>query len=82
MLIFEIRKGANMKTNLTGKGAFRTHKSVSPEEIISAGGTTAFGVKAGKNNESLKRALKNSPEPEPFTEEEWTSLMQQVSNDK
>jgi len=71
-----------MKTNLTGKGAFRTHKSVSPEEIIAAGGTTAFGIKAGKNNESLKKALKNSPEPEPFTEEEWASLMQQVANDK
>lgn len=71
-----------MKTNLTGEGAFRTHKSVSPEEIIAAGGTTAFGIKAGKNNETLKKALKNSSEPEPFTEEEWASLMDQMANDK
>ena len=44
-----------MKTNLTGKSAFRAHKSVSPEEIIAAGGTTAFGIKSGKNNDTLKK---------------------------
>jgi len=82
MRIFGSRKEANMKTNLTGKGTSRTHKSVSPEEIIAAGGTTAFGIKAGKNNETLKKALKNSPEPEPFTEEEWAGLLKQMANDK
>ena len=71
-----------MKTNTTNKGAFRTHTTVSPEEIIAAGGTTAFGIKSGKNNETLKKALKNSPKPEPFTEEEWASLMDQMANDK
>jgi len=73
---------ANMKTNLTSKSAFRTHKSVSPEEIIAAGGTTAFGIKSGKNNDTLKKALRNSPKPEPFTDEEWASLMEQMANDK
>jgi hypothetical protein len=82
MRIFGSRKEANMKTNLTGKDASRTHKSVSPEEIIAAGGTTAFGIKAGKNNETLKKALKKSPEPEPFTEEEWAGLLKQMANDK
>ncbi len=83
MFIFDnTRKGGNMKTNATGKGTFRTHKSVSPEEIIAAGGTTAFGIKAGKNNETLKQALKNSAEPEPFTEEEWTKLMEQIASNK
>lgn len=71
-----------MKTNTTNKGAGRKHTAVSPEEIIAAGGTTAFGIKSGKNNETLKKALKNSPEPEPFTEEEWVSLMKQMANDK
>ncbi|MES2107226.1 MAG: hypothetical protein V4577_00665 [Bacteroidota bacterium] len=71
-----------MKTNLTSKSAFRTHKSVSPEEIIAAGGTTAFGIKSGKNNDTLKKALRNSPKPEPFTDEEWASLMEQMANDK
>jgi hypothetical protein len=80
--IFGNRKEADMKTNLTGKGAYRTHKSVSPEEIIAAGGTTAFGIKTGKNNEALKKALKNSAEPEPFTEEEWEGLLKQIANDK
>ncbi|WP_121201106.1 hypothetical protein [Mucilaginibacter gracilis] len=71
-----------MKTNLSDKNGIRTHKSVSPEEIIAAGGTTAFGIKSGKNNETLKKALKKSPKPEPFTEEEWGSLMEQMANDK
>ena len=68
--------------HITNKGVFRTHTTVSPEEIIAAGGTTAFGLKTGKSNETLKKALKKSPKPEPFTEEEWASLMQQMANDK
>jgi hypothetical protein len=71
-----------MKPNAANKGTFRTHNTVSPEEIFAAGGTTAFGLKTGKNNETLKKALKNSPKPEPFTEEEWASLMEQIANDK
>jgi len=72
----------NYSRHTTNKGTFRTHTTVSPEEILAAGGTTAFGLKTGKNNETLKRALKNSPKPEPFTEEEWASLMEQMANDK
>lgn len=71
-----------MKPNTTNKGAFRTHTSVSPEEIIAAGGATAFGLKSGKNNQTIIKALENSPKPEPFTDEEWDSLMKQLSNDK
>lgn len=75
---------SKMKTNsnTANEGAFRTHKTVSPEEIIAAGGATAFGIKSGKNVETLKKALRNSPKPEPFTEEEWDSLMEQMANDK
>jgi hypothetical protein len=71
-----------MKPDTTNNGVFRTHTTVSPEEILAAGGTTAFGLKTGKNNDTLKKALKNSPKPEPFTEEEWASLMEQMANDK
>ena len=70
-----------MKPHITDK-AFETLNTVTPEEIIAAGGPTAFGLKTGKNNETLKKALKNSPSPEPFTEEEWASLMEQMANDK
>ena len=71
-----------MKPKITNKNPFRTHHSVSPEEIIAAGGTTAFGIKSGKNNQSIIKALENSPKPEPFTEEEWDSLIEQLANDK
>jgi hypothetical protein len=68
--------------HITNKRDFRTLTTVSPEEILAAGGATAFGIKSGKNNETLKKALKNSPKPEPFSEEEWASLMEQMANDK
>jgi hypothetical protein len=68
--------------NITDKKVSRTHITVSPEEIFAAGGTTAFGIKSGKNNETLIRALENSPKPEPFTKEEWDDLLNQLANDK
>jgi hypothetical protein len=49
--------------------------------IIKAG-ATAFGIKSGKNSEMLKEALRSSPKGEPFSEEEWASLMEQITNDK
>ena len=70
------------KHSTVNEGGSRVHSTVSPEEILAAGGTTAFGIKAGKNNDTLKKALKSSPQPEPFTEEEWSSLMEQMANDK
>jgi hypothetical protein len=73
-----------MKTNQhTGnEEAFRTHTAVSVEEILAAGGATAFGIKTGKNTEELKKALRNAPKPEPFTEEEWDRLLSQLENDR
>jgi len=66
----------------TNSGLFRTHKTVSPEQIIAAGGTTAFGLKTGKNNESVIKALENSPKPEPFSKDEWKDLLDQIAKDK
>ncbi len=72
-----------MKTDISkSDGSFRTHKSISPEEILAAGGATAFGRRSGKNNETLIKALENLPKPEPFTEEEWTDLMADLEKDK
>ena len=60
----------------------KTHKSYSPDEVLAAGGTTAFGLKMGKTNESLAKALENAPPIEPFSDEEWADLMKQLARDK
>ena len=64
------------------KSLWKTHKSYTPEEVFAAGGTTAFGLKMGKNNETLINALKNAPPIEPFSDEEWAKLMDEVARDK
>ena len=64
-----------------GNSLFRSHKSHSVQEILDAGGTTAFGIKSGKNNETLIAALEKLP-PVDFSDEEWDDLMKQLENDK
>ncbi len=72
-----------MKSNAsTNEGLFKTHKSYTPEEILAAGGTTAFGRKTAKNKLDVIKAIENAPPIEPFTEEEWTDLMGQLAKDK
>lgn len=61
---------------------FKNIKSHSPEEVFAAGGTTAFSLKMGKTNESMIKALENSPPIEPFTDEEWAELMEEMRRDK
>jgi hypothetical protein len=70
------------KHSATDEDIFKTISTVSPEEILAAGGATAFGIKTGKNSEGLKKVLRDSPKPEPFTEEEWASLVEQMAKDK
>ena len=73
-----------MKAKITSPagGLFRTHQAFSPEQILSAGGATAFGRKSGKDNSKLVESLKNSPEAEPFTEDEWNATLKQLKEDK
>ena len=72
-----------MKPNVsTNEDFFKTHKSYTPEEVLAAGGTTAFALKHGKTIEALKKAMAEAPPIEPFTEEEWTDLMDQLAKDK
>jgi len=72
-----------MKTNISEKkSVWKTHKSYTPEDVFAAGGTTAFGLKMGKNNETLVKALQNAPPIEPFTDEEWADLLSELERDK
>jgi hypothetical protein len=61
---------------------FKSLSTVSPEEILAAGGATAFGVKTRKNAQELKKALRDVPKPEPLTDEEWETLVNELENDK
>lgn len=73
-----------MKTEVTSpaSGLFRTHKAYSPEEILAAGGATAFGRKSGKNNTKLIEALSDSPNAEPFSDKEWEDTLKQLQENK
>ena len=64
------------------ENAFKDIKSYSVEEILAAGGTTEFAIKMGKTHENMVNTMKNAPKPEPFTDEEWASLMEQLARDK
>lgn len=69
-----------MKTNTksTSSRLFRSHKTYSPEEILAAGGATAFGRKSGKDNRKLIETLSSSPKAEPFTDKEWEDTLKQL----
>lgn len=73
-----------MKSNTVSAndGLFKSHKTHSVQEILDAGGATAFGIKSGKNNQTLIDALKKSPPIDSFTDEEWNDLLKQLENDK
>jgi len=72
-----------MKPNIsTNEGLFKTHKSYTPEEILAAGGTTAFGRKTAKNKLDVIKAIENAPPIEPFTDQEWADLIDQLAKDK
>ena len=72
-----------MKPEISDSESFwKTHKSFRPEEVLAAGGTTAFANKRKKETEAAIEALKNAPPIEPFSDEEWAKLMHEVARDK
>ena len=78
-----MEKAVNPLLKSPEKYAFKTHESYSPEEIIAAGGTTAFAHKIGKTYQNMMDSIKNAPDFEvEFTDEEWDDLMEQLKNDK
>jgi hypothetical protein len=62
--------------------AFKNIKSYSVDEILAAGGPTAFAEKTGKTFENMLKVMADAPQPEPFTDEEWADLMEQMAKDK
>jgi hypothetical protein len=51
-IFFLIKAKKAMKHNIsTNSGSFKIHPTHSPEEVLAAGGTTAFSLKSNKNTE-------------------------------
>lgn len=73
-----------MKTDkvYTLDNLFEGIKSHSADEILAAGGAMAFGVRSGKNNQKLIEALEKLPPIEPFSDDEWNDLMDELARDK
>lgn len=78
-----MKKTVNALSNSPHKTTFKTYESYSPEEIIAAGGTTAFAHKIGKTYQNSLAKLKEISMPiVDFTDEEWDIMMAQLKNDK
>jgi hypothetical protein len=83
LFIFDLIKQETIKSNIsTNDEGFKAHRAYSPEEVLAAGGTTAFGLKTDKNSTKLINTLKSALPAEPFTNEEWQSLVAQLDKDK
>ena len=61
---------------------FSNLKSYSVDEILAAGGTTAFAEKMGKSAEGLLNTLKNLPEDAFLTDEEFEEAMRTLNQSK
>lgn len=61
---------------------FSKLKSYSVDEILAAGGTTAFSEKIGKSGEGLLAALKKIPKEDFLTEEEFQEAMKTLNESK
>jgi hypothetical protein len=57
-------------------------KSYSVDEILAAGGTTAFANKMGKSAQSLLDYLKGIPKEDFLTEEEYLSALKTLNQSK
>lgn len=61
---------------------FSALKSFSVDEILAAGGTTAFANKMGKSAAGLEEALKKLPKEALLTEEEFSAAMKTLNESK
>ncbi len=61
---------------------FSDFKSYSVEEIMAAGGTTAFANKLGKRPELIGERLNELPDDAFLTEDEFTRAMETLNRSK
>ncbi len=72
-----------MKTKISeGRDTSKNIKTYSVEEILDAGGATAFATKMGKDRDSLIKSLENAGPFEPFTEKEWKEIAKILDKEK
>lgn len=64
------------------KSSFPKFKTYSVEEILAAGGTTAFANKLGKHPENLAERLKQFPEEAFLTEDEFARALETLNSSK
>lgn len=60
---------------------FKPLKAYTFDDIVKAGGTTAFAHKMGKTAKSMSEALSRLP-PVNFTDEEWDKVLEDLKNDR
>ena len=60
---------------------FKPLKAYTFDDIVKAGGTTAFAHKMGKTPKNRLDALSKLP-PVHFTDEEWDKVLEDLKNDR
>ncbi|MCU0447252.1 MAG: hypothetical protein MUE85_20345 [Microscillaceae bacterium] len=53
-------------------------KTVSPEEIIAAGGAEAYAIQKGFDKAKIKSIFENAPKTDPITEEGWEEFLAEL----
>jgi hypothetical protein len=72
----------NIETSKEEQRPFSNLKSYSVDEILAAGGTTAFAEKMGKSWEGLLDALEKLPKDAFLTEEEAETALKMLRENK
>lgn len=72
----------NIKIQSDAEPLFSRHKAYSVDEILAAGGTTAFANKLGKHPERLLQKLKSLPPDAFLTEDEFALAMETLNQSK
>jgi hypothetical protein len=72
----------NIETSKEAQHPFSNIKAYSINEILAAGGTTAFAKKMGKSAQGLLSALKSLPEDAFLTDEEFEEAMKTLNQSK
>jgi len=72
----------NIETSKDAQHSFSNIKSYSIDEVLAAGGTTAFAKKMGKSWGGLLERLKELPQDAFLTEEEFLEAMKTLNQSK